>query len=41
MFDPMLTEWDILSKYSVFLVIPVFWVLVRFLSGVLPGGKKP
>lgn len=42
MYDPILSEMDLVAAYSVFAVIPAYWALVRFFAGVLPrpGGQK-
>jgi hypothetical protein len=38
--DLVLSGLEILEKYSVFAVIPVFWMLVKFFSNQLPRGGK-
>lgn len=36
MFDYNLTEYEILQRYMVFYLIPIYWMLVRFLKKALP-----
>jgi len=40
MFEERLTEAEVIARWTVFTVIPIVWALVRFIKGVLPGGRK-
>lgn len=40
LFDPILTETDVVERYLIFAIIPTFWALVLFLINALPWGRK-
>lgn len=40
MLDLILTEMEIVHRFMILTIIPVYWMLVRFLSSALPWGKR-